>query len=60
MARKERDRPAREATGRAVSKALSSRGGSAFRITSDQRKAIVRDADNGGTSKKSSAPSKGE
>ncbi len=37
-------RSTRKATGQAVSKALANRGGSAFRITSEQRKAIVRDA----------------
>lgn len=37
-------RSTRQATGKAVSKALTNRGGSAFRITSEQRKAIVRDA----------------
>lgn len=37
-------RSTRQATGKAATKALSKRGGSAFRITSEQRKAIVRDA----------------
>lgn len=60
MVRKRSDGPVREATGRAVSKALSSRGGSAFRITSDQRKAIVRHATNGRTSMKSNGSPKGE
>lgn len=35
------------AAGQAVSRALARRGGSAFRITSRQREAIVRDATSG-------------
>lgn len=41
---KRASRSTRQATGKAVSKALADRGGSAFRITTEQRKAIVRDA----------------
>jgi len=41
---KKASRSTRRATGEAVSKALARRGGSAFSITSEQRRAIVRDA----------------
>lgn len=43
-------RSTRQATGKAVSKALTNRGGSAFRITTEQRKAIVRDVKGSKTS----------
>lgn len=59
MVRKRTNRTARDASGRAVSRALSSRGGSAFRITSNQRKAIVRQATNGGGKRKSSGSADG-
>jgi len=46
-------RSTRQATGEAVPKALARRGGSAFSITSEQRRAIVRDV----ATKPSSPPS---